>query len=147
MSDCAALRPPAGPCRPTLTWERSYPGRAEQARHMRAALRAFLAGCPTADDAILLASELAANAIAHSASGDPGGTYTVRAHVRDGAYVHAQVEDQGSTWDGQITAARSPHGLYLLRQLSAACGTRRGPQGWITWFTINPSAAGPAPQP
>ena len=147
MSECAAVRPPAGPSCPPLTWERTYPGRAEQASQMRAALRAFLAGYPAADTAVLLASELAANAIAHSASGQPGGTFTVRTQVHNGACIHAQVEDQGSGWDGQISAARSPHGLYLVRHLSAASGTQRSPNGWITCFTIGPSATGPAAQP
>jgi two-component sensor histidine kinase len=143
MSECAATRPR----HPSLTWERTYPGRKEQASQVRAALRAFLAGCPAADDVILLASELTANAIAHSASGGPGGTFTVRVYVHHGVCIDAQVEDQGSNWDGQISGTRSPHGLYLLRQLSAACGTRRGQQGWITWFTIGTPATGPAPQP
>ena len=147
MSECAAVRPPARPSCPPLTWELTYPGRAEQARQVRAALRAFLAGYPAADAAVLLASELAVNAIAHSASGQPGGTFTVRTQVHNGACIHAQVEDQGSGWDGQISAARSPHGLYLVRHLSAACGTQRGPNGWTAWFTIGPSATGPASQP
>lgn len=106
---------------------------------------AFLAGCPTAEDAVLLASELATNAITHSASGQPGGTFTIRVHIQGGC-IHAQVEDQGSTWNGQITAGRSPHGLYLLRHLSAACGTWRDQHGWITWFTIGSPATTPAPQ-
>jgi two-component sensor histidine kinase len=112
---------------------------------MRTALRAFLTGCPAAADAILLASELATNAITHSASGQPGGTFTIRAHIHDGA-IHAQIEDQGSTWNGQISAARSPHGLYLLRHLPATCGTQRGQHGWITWYTISPPVTSPAPQ-
>lgn len=145
MSECAAAQPPAGPVCPPLTWERIYPGRADQASQMRTALRAFLADSPAADDAVLLASELATNAIAHSASGQPGGTFTVHVHIHPGGCIHAQVEDQGSTWSGQISADRSPHGLYLLHHLSATCGTRRGQHGWITWFTISPPAISPAP--
>ena len=41
----------------------NYPGRADQVRHVRRALARHLAGCPAADEAILIASELAANAI------------------------------------------------------------------------------------
>ena len=115
------------------TW--SFPGRPEQLRHARALLAGFLDGYPAAADAILLISELAANACAHSASGTPGGTFTVRARLR-GTHLHAEVEDQGSTWDGTLTATQAPHGLYLLRTLSAACGALPGAQGWITWFTL-----------
>ena len=30
------------------------------------------------------------------------------------------MEDQGSRWSGDVSTADSPHGLYLLRELSAA---------------------------
>ena len=64
---------------PQQSWEQSYPGTPSQLRHARAALRRFLAGCPVTDDAVHLISELSANAITHSDSGKPGGTFTVRA--------------------------------------------------------------------
>jgi anti-sigma regulatory factor (Ser/Thr protein kinase) len=85
---------------------------------------------------VLLVSELAANACAHTASGRPGGTFTVRVEVDPGAGLHAEVEDQGSEWDGDIGAAECPHGLFLLRELSGECGARRGKRGWIVWFTM-----------
>jgi serine/threonine-protein kinase RsbW len=83
----------------------------------------------------LLVSELATNAIAHSASGQPGGTFTLRIGICDG-YMRGEVEDQGSRWDGNVGGAQPPHGLYLLRKLSSDCGARCGDQGWVTWFTI-----------
>ena len=43
--------------------EQSYPGTADQLRHVRSALRQFLGGCPVADDAVCLLSELCANAV------------------------------------------------------------------------------------
>lgn len=86
----------------------------------------ILHGWPATDDAVLLISELCTNAVAHSASGRPGGTFTVRAHILDRRYVRAEVEDQGSAWDGNISTAQPPHGLYLLRQLSTTYGTRPG---------------------
>ena len=51
--------------------------------------------------------------------------------------ICGEVEDQGSSWDGNLSAAQPPHGLFLLRALSATCGTRPGARGWITWFTIS----------
>lgn len=132
----------ARPCQ----YARSFPGRADQIRRARGFLAVLLGGYPAADDAVLLASELAANAVAHSASGQPGGVFTLRACVDDGC-VHVEAEDQGgSAWDGDLSAAQPPHGLYLLRALSTACGTRRGEHGWVTWFTITTPAAGQAPQ-
>ena len=147
MCDHAALRP-LGVIPRRRTCEQAFPGRQSQVRHARALMAALLGGFPAADDAILLISELAANACAHSASGTPGGTFTVRAEICPGAYVHAEVEDQGSRWDGDISAAEPPHGLYLLRQLSAGCGARRGEHGWVTWFTItSPAITGRESQP
>jgi anti-sigma regulatory factor (Ser/Thr protein kinase) len=122
--------------RPRRICQWSFPGRRDQVGRARAFLAQFLDGCPVADEAILLVSELASNAVAHSASGQPGGTFTVRACIGDGGSLYAAVEDQGSRWSGDVTTAESPHGLYLLRELSATCGTRRGKQGWVTWFTI-----------
>ncbi|MGA2831156.1 MAG: ATP-binding protein [Streptosporangiaceae bacterium] len=137
MCDHATLPPPPPPAAP-VSWQnctRSFPGRPDQISAVRALLSGFLDGYPTADDAVLLISELAANACAHSASGQPGGTFTVRAHMC-ASYLHAEVEDQGSAWDGHLRPAQAPHGLYLLRALSAACGTFPGTCGWVTWFTI-----------
>jgi anti-sigma regulatory factor (Ser/Thr protein kinase) len=121
---------------PGRACRRSFPGQRECVREARVFIALFLNGCPSAGDAVLLISELAANACAHSASSRPGGTFTVRVEICPGVYLHAEVEDQGSNWDGNISAADPPHGLFLLRELSDHCGARRGQQGWITWFTI-----------
>jgi anti-sigma regulatory factor (Ser/Thr protein kinase) len=115
---------------------RSFPGTPAHISQARAFLAAVIEGFPAADEAVLLVSELAANACAHTVSGQPGGMFTVRAEVCAGAYVHAEVEDDGSAWDGNMSAAEPPHGLYLLQELSDDCGTRRGKHGWVTWFTI-----------
>jgi hypothetical protein len=130
---------------PRRTCSQCFAGRRDQVGKARAFLACFLDGFPSCDDAVLLISELAANACAHTASGRPGGTFTVRAEVCPGAYIHGEVEDQGSTWDGDLTAAEPPHGLYLLRELSDDCGTRPGKDGWITWFTmVGPQQTAPS---
>jgi serine/threonine-protein kinase RsbW len=140
-------RHPARPA-PATTWEQTYPATPDQARALRAALGTLLASCPLADDVILLASELAANAITHSASGRPGGTFTIRVAHHHGHHIHADVTDQGSSWDGDLTAtAGSPHGLYLLHALATRCGTTGGPGSRTVWFRLDyPTPAGP-PQP
>jgi serine/threonine-protein kinase RsbW len=137
MCERAALPPPvpATPV-PVRTCTQAFPGRLEQVREARALLARFLGACPASAEAVLLISELAANAIAHSASSRPGGAFTLRACLPGDGYLHAEIEDDGSDWDGDISAAQSPHGLYLLRALATACGTRPGNHGWITWFTL-----------
>jgi serine/threonine-protein kinase RsbW len=122
----------------------SFPGRRDQVRLIRGILSAFFDDSPAAPDAILLVSELAANAVTHSASGQPGGLLIIRAETSPAICVRAEVEDQGSTWDGNLSTAQPPHGLFILRALSADSGTRRGQDGWITWFTI-PITAGQEP--
>lgn len=126
------------PAGPQAAWEKTYPGLPAQARAVRADLRPLLAGCPAAADALLLVSELAANAITHSDSGHPGGTFTIRLTHQPGRGVQAEVRDQGSAWPGDLPApARSPHGLYLLQALSTACGVRRDGRIQIVWFHLD----------
>jgi|SRR5450755_2946881 hypothetical protein len=134
---CQHASPPATRRAPSgAIVERSFPGHHSQLGDARALIARFLHGCPAADDVILLISELCANAVTYSASGQPGGTFTIQASHYGATCIYAEVEDQGSTWDGDLTTAQSPHGLFLLRALAADCGTRRGKHGWLTWFTI-----------
>src|SRR5690242_39517 len=119
------------------SWEQFYPGTADQLRHVRRALRDFLAGCPVADDAVYLLSELCANAIVHTDSGEVGGTFTVRVHVVND-HVHGEVEDQGSDWNGDLPAsAAPPHGLFLLLNLASACGVRQTGRTHVVWFRLD----------
>lgn len=144
MHHQAALpSPAAGPLACWQSCTRTFSGRADHLGRVRAMLTHFLDGFPAATDVTLLVSEFCANAIAHSASGQPGGAFTVRIRLR-GTYLRAEVEDQGSYWDGSLAAAQPPHGLFLLRALSHTCGTLTGADGWVTWFTIQASATGEA---
>lgn len=129
---------PADFARPWELWEQPYPGTINQVRHVRAALREFLGDCPVADDAVHLLSELSANAILFSDSGKRGGTFTVRAEHFLDSYVWGEVEDQGSTWDGNLSrSARHPHGLYLLERLASDCGVERIMRVHVVWFRID----------
>jgi serine/threonine-protein kinase RsbW len=137
-------------------WERTYPGTLDQPRQLRADLRPVLDGCPAASDVLLVASELAANAIVHSDSGRPGGTFTVRLHHGPG-HIRAEVQDEGSLWDGDLTVwVRNPHGLYLIAALAAGYGSAAGPgRSRLVWARIDypprpdraPEDSGPSPAP
>src|SRR6201996_8407930 len=107
----------------------TFGGRREQVGQARAFLAAFLGDWARVDDAMLLIGELGANAVVHTGSGEPGGLFTVRA-VLAGSWLRAEGGDQGRSWDGRRQAAECPHGLFLLRQLSARGGTRRCRSGW-----------------
>lgn len=123
---------------PQRLWEQTYPGAADQLRHVRRALRDFLCGCPIADDVVCLLSELCANAVVHSDSGKTGGTFTVRVQHVVSRYVRGEVQDQGSDWNGELSAsATRPHGLYLLVNLVAACGVKQMGRGHVVWFRLD----------
>lgn len=131
---------------PVPTLERTYPGRIDQGQPVRAALRSFLDECPVADEVITVLWELAANACLHSNSGRPGGQFAFTVHDFTGDYVYAEVRDQGSPWDADLSQpAERPHGLYLMQQLATTYGAAGGRRGWIIWFTMNYPAATPVP--
>ena len=101
-----------------LQYCRSYPGRRDQVRHVRAYLRENLAGCPRADDAVTLGSEFSANAVLHSRSGIPGGLFTLRAEVSEGDYIWIGVHDDGGTWQPRARQIQSGHGLDLVQAIA-----------------------------
>jgi serine/threonine-protein kinase RsbW len=99
------------------TFGRAYAGGPELLRRMRADLGAVLNGCPIADETILVASELAANAVIHSSSRRPGGRFIVRAEVCPGECVWVDVEDQGGAWAGCHPRDGRPHGLDIVQAI------------------------------
>jgi anti-sigma regulatory factor (Ser/Thr protein kinase) len=100
-------------------FERIYPARADQVRRARHAVADFLSGCPRADEATLISSEMATNAVLHSASRD-GGTFTVRVELYD-SFLWIEVEDAGGPWRGGCHARddESGRGLELIEGLCA----------------------------
>src|ERR1700678_3660684 len=81
-----------------IDFERSYAGTADQSGQVRADLAKIAGEYPVTDDLLLLASELVANAILHSKSGHPDGTFTVRATLYSGEYAWVEVVDEGGAW-------------------------------------------------
>jgi serine/threonine-protein kinase RsbW len=105
------------------TTEATYPGGTEHIRAVRADLRTVLDDCPRADDVILCASELAANAAQHSRSRLPGGTFTVRATVSPDHYARIEVQDNDGPWTHAMTGPARYHGLDIIRAVADAWGT------------------------
>jgi anti-sigma regulatory factor (Ser/Thr protein kinase) len=100
----------------------TYPGNAEHVSAVRANLRALLRDCPLADDVILCASELAANAALHSDSRQSGGTFTVHTTISPGHYVRIDVGDQGGPWEAAVSDPTRHHGLDIVRALASSWG-------------------------
>jgi len=97
-----------------------FPGTADQVSRARREVARHLAGHPVTDDAVLVVSELAANAVLHSDS--KGQFYTVSAEVH-ATYVWVEVEDLGGPWNLRPRDAARPHGLDVVEALA-------GPDNW-----------------
>jgi anti-sigma regulatory factor (Ser/Thr protein kinase) len=104
------------------TTETTYPGGTEHIRAVRADLRAVLDDCSRADDVILCASELAANAALHSRSRLSGATFTVRAIVSPDLRVRIEVQDNGGPWNQGMIDPTRHHGLDIVRAVADEWG-------------------------
>jgi hypothetical protein len=88
-----------------ITYTSTYLGREDQVRHVRRAIAEYLAGCPPPTMPCSSLSELASNAILHSAS--RGRFFTIHAELHED-YVKLEVEDLGGPGAvGMATAART----------------------------------------
>jgi serine/threonine-protein kinase RsbW len=127
------MRPSAPQALAERTSEITYPGVVEHIRVVRADLRPLLTDCPIADDVILCASELAANAALHSNSRLPGGTFTVRATTSPGHHVRIEVEDGGGSWTHTTGDSTGHHGLDLIPVLATEWGIDGDHNGRTIW--------------
>ena len=124
-----------------LAFERSYPGMKDQVGQVRKDLAPVVEGCPVADDLILLASELCANAVVHSRSGRPGGTFTVRVEVCPGAFAVVEVEDQGGPWVERKPGEERGRGLAMVAALAGdgnwAIEAGQEPGTRVVWLRLD----------
>jgi anti-sigma regulatory factor (Ser/Thr protein kinase) len=90
-------------------FRRSFAGQPDQVAAARHFVHGALAGCPALADAVLLASELATNAVQHSASGR-GGAFVVAISHAPGR-VRVTVTDGGSAT--RPIVAREPEELAV----------------------------------
>ena len=111
----------------------TYPGGIQHVQAVRADLRPLLRGCPMADDVVLCASELAANAALHSRSRLPGGTFTVRMRINPGDHAQIEVEDDGGPWTPQVSDATGHHGLDIVGALASAWGVENDHTTCTAW--------------
>jgi len=134
------VQPPATVTRLRRSTVASFRSEPEEVRRVRAALRRELDGCPAADDIILCASELAANAVLHSDSRKASGTFTVRAVVSPGEYVLIEVQDDGGPWLERSVHPASGRGLGIVSALAADWGSQATAYGRTVWASFDWSA-------
>ncbi len=71
---------------------------------------------------ILCASELAANAVQHSRSRLPGGTFAVRTVISPDHYARMEVQDGGGPWNQSMVDPARHHGLDIVRPVADEWG-------------------------
>jgi two-component sensor histidine kinase len=117
---------------------RIFAGSPDQVRHARDFVRRTLAGCPVADDAALLTSELVTNAIVHTASGS-GGKFAVTIYRAD-RQVRVEVSDEGSALLPHPypigRAGESGFGLSLVDLVARRWGHDSESAGRVVWFEL-----------
>jgi len=119
------------------TTDLTYPGGTEHVRAVRADLRVVLQECPRADDVILCASELAANAAMHSRSRLLGGTFIVRATVSTDLYARIEVQDDGGPWNQGMIDPTRHHGLDIVRAVADEWGIDGDYTSRTIWARFN----------
>lgn len=132
LSVGAAARPAPAP-----TQSRTFPAAADQARPARQFLAAILNDSPLTGDALACLSELAANAIIHSNSRNPGGTFTVCVTLAPG-WLRVEVEDQGGPWaPDHDDGGQNGRGLLIVSQLATTWDiSGHGATSRTVWFEM-----------
>ena len=124
---------------PAVSQTRIFYGSPEEIRNVRAFVGQLVDGCPVADDAVLLGSELATNAVLHSASGAEG-TFSVSVLVESG-WVRVEVHDLGSTTAPAVHRSCEPGesgaGLSIVEMIAARWGSHGGRSGRVVWFEMD----------
>jgi len=119
------------------TTDLTCPGGTEHVRAVRADLRVVLQECPRADDVILCASELAANAAMHSRSRLLGGTFIVRATLSTDLYARIEVQDDGGPWNQGMIDPTRHHGLDIVRAVADEWGIDGDYTSRTIWARFN----------
>ncbi|MGC5013975.1 ATP-binding protein [Streptosporangium sp. DT93] len=120
-----------------MTWRRTFPGRPDQVSEARRFVRFLLTDSPFRQDAEQVVAELAANAVRHTASGRPYGTFIVEV-VRRPEVTGVTVHDSGL---GPVPALAHPallgesgRGLALVAALASQVGSQGSPShGHSVW--------------
>jgi serine/threonine-protein kinase RsbW len=126
-------RGPGPDPRPALRCWRVFPGNNDSVPALRRWLSTLLPDCPARADLLLVATELAANALMHTAS--RGGLLAAEVTCHEQA-VRITVADQGAP-DGPLLirgpADEHGRGLQIVRALSARAGVTGDHRGRRVW--------------
>jgi len=133
VSTDAVLPLPVPASGPVWQHSRTFPALAEQVGHAREFLAEVLAGCPMAEDAVLVGSELATNAVVHSDSSKRGGQFVLRVEAHEGDYLWVEVEDQGGDWAEHDPTDEHGRGLLVVAGYSSDWGIEGDSLARVVW--------------
>jgi anti-sigma regulatory factor (Ser/Thr protein kinase) len=119
-----------------------FPGEAASVGQARDFVRAVLgAGWPDLDDVLLMVSEIASNAVRHTASSD--GSWFDLTVTASGYAARVEVADRGSSSEpripdqsGEVSALTGGRGLRIVDALADRWGARGDELGRVVWFEV-----------
>lgn len=120
-----------------LRWRRVFPGREAELSQLRRWLGGLLPATPVRDDVVMVAVELATNAVKHTASGR-GGRFGVEV-TWYGPVVRVAVADSGAPGEPRVTddlASEHGRGLLVVQGLSARTGVCGDQHGRLVWADV-----------
>lgn len=119
----------------------SFHGRPEYIHEVRCWTAKSLGDLPGVDDVVLIASELATNAIQHTVSGEPGGTFTLHLATFTDRW-QVRVDDQGGSTFPHVLAAderqddEAGRGLSLVAALANTWGVLGDQYARAVWAEV-----------
>lgn len=133
---------PADPVQRSLIWRMTFPGRKDQPRLVRHELAGVLREHPDLGDILLATSELCTNAVVHTRSGDPGGTFAVAVTAIGEESLMVAVSDGGASTGPRLLAPKPTQthfrGLQVVEGLSLKYGVDGGAEGRTVWALFAP---------
>lgn len=137
-ADASGAQPAHARTADALRWRRVYPGEERQLSAARRWVKSLLPPCPACDELISVVTELASNAIAHTASGQ-GGWFAVELTWHP-AVVRVAVADCGGPAQPHIiydSNGERGRGLLLVRGLAIRSGYVGDRRGRLVWADIS----------
>jgi anti-sigma regulatory factor (Ser/Thr protein kinase) len=124
-----------------LRWRKAFPGAEREVRAVRQWVAGLLPECPSRDDVVTVAGELATNALKFTASGRGGdsGWFAVELTWHP-SVLRVAVADSGGSPDGPVLAGSTDgehgRGLLIVCALSARTGICGDVHGRMVWADV-----------
>jgi len=124
-----------------------FPGRTAEVRLARDFVRGVLgAQWPALDDILLMVSEIASNAVRHTASADEDGSFDLTVSATADT-LRVAIADRGSSSEprlhddyGELAGWTNGRGLRIVDALASSWGHTGDELGRVVWFEVTTKA-------